>query len=945
MVGTGDVDTVVSTLTDPTLQEPVSIFTMDSKSDLLIKQENTENGTQQEDDCFPPITLNGSVSSPKSSLGSSHGEEFCNGSATSSPSSTPTTSSTVSATTVSGIVPNSLATVTAQIIKPSGRETSQGNTNNAADMLLFGQQPQMDTQIPSTLDISSMFNTFFGNTTTKSTETKQSKPGEPSVDNNQDAFAAAAMIDQKAFLQLSHLFSAASQTSPNQQRNTTTTSASNNTARQSKMLQQDSAMQDRKRSYPYTFQYCVLCQKNVHSSKLPCHIRQCHVGKPMFQCPACDFTSTYSKNNVKSHMVSLHGLAGDPISYMDQYAGQVEEFMKKCFPNVRGRGRPVHGRISPVVSTSPSDAKLQNDMGQNLCSSPGTMPKNGTPVSENGKSQRSYQRHNVHHQKSQAPNTTISMPNTATNATNRFNEIYAMAMLGGGNKSPFEHNVSFPQAPNIANDYPLQNLNPLFYIQQLNNSLNSGFPSKLKTSQVKTEACVSTDKKSPQLLNNSMGPSLDDYGVGVEQLFKDFNKNFEKVSHPVNDNNNFMRRSEFHEKREKGKSGSSNGSSGVCSASPSSAGSIDISIPCEGMFMDLEPRYLPKRLKWTVLEGDQLENTVFKTFSNSSELIEKLDLSLFESLLDQSNAFLTSEQLERISHVRQKIGLKSFEIMFAVHRLDLQVLKVEDVRLVETIAPTQIDVRRFQLYEQSNSVASMGDNEQFILQLSKIDRLREKLKIMAFMGCFNERIIVANQQISDVSMAAKLLQNSSEFHTILHILLTCANLINGDFNSQLVEGFRPSRILEICEFVFPTGDSLLDVLADRIVHRFPELKSFCDQYSTLDRASKVEYKAIKSQLQYFEAGQRLVDSELRSQRPPNESLSTFLVHCELETAQFKEILSLAKDQIVSMLQFFGESMRDDDVDQGHFRPEEFFANIAEFSRHLSAAVRKLEVNS
>ena len=28
-----------------------------------------------------------------------------------------------------------------------------------------------------------------------------------------------------------------------------------------------------------------------------------------FQCPACDFTSTYSKNNVKSHMVSLHGLA------------------------------------------------------------------------------------------------------------------------------------------------------------------------------------------------------------------------------------------------------------------------------------------------------------------------------------------------------------------------------------------------------------------------------------------------------------------------------------------------------------------------------------------------------------------------------------------------------------------------------------------------------------
>lgn len=40
-------------------------------------------------------------------------------------------------------------------------------------------------------------------------------------------------------------------------------------------------------------------------------------------------------------------LQGEPISYMDQYAGQVEEFMKQCFPNVRGRGRPVHGNNSP----------------------------------------------------------------------------------------------------------------------------------------------------------------------------------------------------------------------------------------------------------------------------------------------------------------------------------------------------------------------------------------------------------------------------------------------------------------------------------------------------------------------------------------------------------------------------------------------------------------------
>lgn len=44
-------------------------------------------------------------------------------------------------------------------------------------------------------------------------------------------------------------------------------------------------------------------------------------------------------------------------------------------------------------------------------------------------------------------------------------------------------------------------------------------------------------------------------------------------------------------------------------------------------------------------------------------------------------------------------------------------LKPEDVRLVMSIAPTDADIRRFLAYEQSNSITSLNDNEQFILQV------------------------------------------------------------------------------------------------------------------------------------------------------------------------------------------------------------------------------------
>lgn len=60
---------------------------------------------------------------------------------------------------------------------------------------------------------------------------------------------------------------------------------------------------------------------------------------------------------------------------MDQFAGQVEEFMKKCFPNVRGRGRPVHGRLSPsnqnnnsngISNSSNSVLSPQNNINDEL---------------------------------------------------------------------------------------------------------------------------------------------------------------------------------------------------------------------------------------------------------------------------------------------------------------------------------------------------------------------------------------------------------------------------------------------------------------------------------------------------------------------------------------------------------------------------------------------------
>ena len=116
--------------------------------------------------------------------------------------------------------------------------------------------------------------------------------------------------------------------------------------------------------------------------------------------------------------------------------------------------------------------------------------------------------------------------------------------------------------------------------------------------------------------------------------------------------------------------------------------------------------------------------------------------------------------------------------------------------------------------------------------------MKARLCVMSFLGSFEDKVQLINQQLGDLTTAAKTLHNSPEFHTILQLLLTCGNFINGDFNSQLVEGFKTSSIVDMCRFKFPNGVTLMDVLTDRINDKFPELKQFQELFKLTDAASK-----------------------------------------------------------------------------------------------------------
>nr|CAD2136268.1 unnamed protein product [Meloidogyne enterolobii] len=895
---------------------------------------------------------------------------------------------------------------------------------------------------------------------------------------------------------------------------------------------------DRKRTYPYTFQFCVLCQKNVHSSKLPCHIRQCHVGKPMFQCPVCDFTSTYSKNNVKSHMVSLHGMAGDPISFMDAYAGQVDDFMKECFPNVRGRGRPVHGRFGSAsnISEQPAPSKTcqkkqqafkQNILGspggdtvvssedaasirdggggggiissptntnefwalndvncQNLDSSPppnnnskniisrrrqmsnsalvaSTQSNNNNNniqqkqhqhnyrnrVGSNGHSNntnnnpnsysstsRLFNRHNKRRCTSPSnQKTTILVEQQPAVPTNLFNSSTPLfgnnggggIGIAGGNGGEGGGGINLGGNLNINSNELMGavlekitstnngfGFNPFIYLQQLNGFFpafqNNATPN-IASSNVQhairnanENNCANFKQKdsnretfSPSSIgiNTSEGPQtmLLKECLSISQKFLKEINDGEMMTNSSKNNLN----KNGHQNNKKKKIGEEGGqiyenynnlgnniadnpnchSSSSTTASPLPTTNFHHLNTLNNNF-DIhseEPLYFPQSpALCKILEGPGLEKTVFNTFTSSNELIEKFDLSIFENLLEKqsiaSGSLLTPEQKNQVSNVRAQLGLQSFEVMFAVHRLDSNILKPAQVHLVECIAPTKSDIRRFALFEQQHSNNNNSGNilfdkdEQFVIELSKIERLREKLAVMAFVGEFNERLAQLNKQIQCLSSAATLLYNSPHFHMLLHLLLIAINLLSGDFTIKLIKAFRPSKLQSICSFIFPNGFSLLQILAKIVEKHYPELANFVSNEKSLviGEAAKVNFACISKELHLLERGQSLVEEELiylteettsnngcgKSQQ--QQQLAAFSAHLTTEIVHLKESMQSLKNQLTNTLNFFGEIEEEQDYENNNkyssnnfqkFHPERFFEVIANFLGDLNEELK------
>lgn len=76
-------------------------------------------------------------------------------------------------------------------------------------------------------------------------------------------------------------------------------------------------------------------------------------------------------------------------------------------------------------------------------------------------------------------------------------------------------------------------------------------------------------------------------------------------------------------------------------------------------------------------------------------------------------------------------------VIRGINNLDLKQISLENVELLQKMTPTELEIKTYKEFvAEKKDVNMLTDEDKFMLQITKVERLAAKLSIMSYMGNF-----------------------------------------------------------------------------------------------------------------------------------------------------------------------------------------------------------------
>ncbi|XP_072510716.1 formin-like protein 3 isoform X2 [Notamacropus eugenii] len=330
---------------------------------------------------------------------------------------------------------------------------------------------------------------------------------------------------------------------------------------------------------------------------------------------------------------------------------------------------------------------------------------------------------------------------------------------------------------------------------------------------------------------------------------------------------------------------------------------------------------------WTALKPNQISGTVFSELDDE-KILEDLDLDKFEELFktkaqgpaldlvcsksktSQKAAskvtLLEANRAKNLAITLRKAGRSAEEICRAIHTFDLQTLPVDFVECLMRFLPTEAEVKLLRQYERERQpLEELAAEDRFMLLFSKVERLTQRMAIMAFLGNFQDNLQMLTPQLNAIIAASASVKSSQRLKQMLEIILALGNYMNSSKRGA-VYGFK----LQSLDLLLDTKSTdrkltLLHFIALTVKEKYPELASFWHELHYVEKAAAVSLENVLLDVKELGQGMKLIRQECSLH--DNSVLRNFLNANEGKLDKLQQDARTAEEAYSAVVRYFGES--------------------------------------
>ncbi|XP_042611100.1 formin-like protein 2 isoform X2 [Cyprinus carpio] len=333
---------------------------------------------------------------------------------------------------------------------------------------------------------------------------------------------------------------------------------------------------------------------------------------------------------------------------------------------------------------------------------------------------------------------------------------------------------------------------------------------------------------------------------------------------------------------------------------------------------------------WVALKPNQINGTVFNEIDDE-RILEDLNVDEFEEIfktkaqgppIDITSSkqktsqkgpnkisLLDSNRAKNLAITLRKVGKTSEEICRAIQMLDLRTLPVDFVECLMRFIPTEAELKVLRQYEKERKpLENLTDEDRFMIQFSKIERLMQKMTIMAFVANFTESIQMLTPQLHAVIAASVSIKSSQKLKKILEIILALGNYMNSGKRGA-VYGFK----LQSLDLLLDTKSTdrkmtLLHYIANVVKDKYQQVSLFYNELNYVEKAAAVSLDNVLLDVKELQRGMDLTRRE-NSMHGHNTLLRDFMQQNENKLKKLQDDAKIAQDAFDEVLKFFGENSK------------------------------------